>query len=184
MRWRSARDGRPALFPVLIGSGREEVALADQVVAELAARAYLPALDFPYSIWPDAPGLRDLVAIFAECAVAFGPDSGPMHIAAAAGCPVVSLWGATAPERSAPWGFADLALTARFRAIHATCASARSAANACGGSRRRGCGRLRTRAGGAAHHSHDRGGSRIVRWRRLPKRPAQLDAGPQDQERR
>ena len=56
-------------------------------------------------------GLRDLVAIFAECAAAFGPDSGPMHIAAAAGCPVVSLWGATAPERSAPWGFADLALS-------------------------------------------------------------------------
>jgi hypothetical protein len=24
---------------------------------------------------------------------------------------VVSLWGATAPERSAPWGFADLALS-------------------------------------------------------------------------
>ena len=45
--------------------------------------------------------LRDLIGIFAECAVAFGPDSGPMHIAAAVGCPIVSLWGATAPERSA-----------------------------------------------------------------------------------
>jgi ADP-heptose:LPS heptosyltransferase len=36
--------------------------------------------------------------------VAFGPDSGPMHIAAAVGTPVVSLWGATSPARSAPWG--------------------------------------------------------------------------------
>ena len=55
--------------------------------------------------------LRDLIAIFPECAVAFGPDSGPMHIAAAVGCPVVSLWGATAAERSAPWGFAEFAIS-------------------------------------------------------------------------
>ncbi len=55
--------------------------------------------------------LRDLIAIFPECAAAFGPDSGPMHIAAAVGCPVVSLWGATAAERSAPWGFAELAIS-------------------------------------------------------------------------
>jgi len=54
--------------------------------------------------------LRDLIGIFSECAVAFGPDSGPMHIAAAVGCPVVSLWGATAPQRSAPWGYANLAI--------------------------------------------------------------------------
>jgi ADP-heptose:LPS heptosyltransferase len=98
-----ARNGSPALFPVLIGSGRDEVALADQVVAHLAGA---PVLNLA-----GRTGLRDLVAIFAECAAAFGPDSGPMHIAAAAGCPVVSLWGATARERSAPWGFADLALS-------------------------------------------------------------------------
>jgi lipopolysaccharide heptosyltransferase I len=98
-----AREGCSALFPVLIGSGRDEVALAEQVAANLAGA---PMLNLA-----GRTGLRDLVAIFAECAAAFGPDSGPMHIAAAAGCPVVSLWGATAPERSAPWGFADLALS-------------------------------------------------------------------------
>jgi len=98
-----AREGSPALFPVLIGSGRDEVALANQVIANLAGASVLNLAG--------RTSLRDLVAIFAECAAAFGPDSGPMHIAAAAGCPVVSLWGATAPERSAPWGFADLALS-------------------------------------------------------------------------
>jgi ADP-heptose:LPS heptosyltransferase len=98
-----AREGCPALFPVLIGSGRDEMALADQVIASLAGA---PLLNLA-----GRTGLRDLVAIFGECAAAFGPDSGPMHIAAAAGCPVVSLWGPTAPERSAPWGFADLALS-------------------------------------------------------------------------
>ena len=108
-----AREGCPALFPVLIGSGRDEVALADQVVANLAGAPTRnpPVLNLPVLNLAGRTGLRDLVAIFGECAAAFGPDSGPMHIAAAAGCPVVSLWGATAPERSAPWGFADLALS-------------------------------------------------------------------------
>src|SRR3984893_18394947 len=102
-----ARNGCPALYPVLIGSGRDEVSLAQQVVANLAGAQ---ALDLA-----GRTGLRDLIAIFAECAAAFGPDSGPMHIAAAAGCPVVSLWGATAPERSAPWGFSGLALSGVIR---------------------------------------------------------------------
>jgi heptosyltransferase-1 len=48
--------------------------------------------------------LRDLIGIFTRARAAFGPDSGPMHIAAAVGTPVVSLWGATSAARSAPWG--------------------------------------------------------------------------------
>ncbi len=99
----AAHGDAPALFPVLIGSGPGEAALAAEVIAHLAG---LPVLNLA-----GRTGLRDLAAIFAQCAAAFGPDSGPMHVAAAVGCPVVSLWGATAPERSAPWGFADLALT-------------------------------------------------------------------------
>jgi len=48
--------------------------------------------------------LRQLVAVLARCALAFGPDSGALHLAAAMGTPVVSLWGATSAERSAPFG--------------------------------------------------------------------------------
>jgi len=51
--------------------------------------------------------LRDLIGIFRRSRAAFGPDTGPMHIAAAAGTRVVSLWGATSPARSAPWGSTD-----------------------------------------------------------------------------
>lgn len=94
-------DTCPALFPVLIG-GPDEADVAAAVMRELDGAAALNLVG--------RTSLRDLIAIFAECAVAFGPDSGPMHMAAAAGCPVVSLWGSTAPERSAPWGFAELVI--------------------------------------------------------------------------
>ena len=48
--------------------------------------------------------MRELLAVMAQVDVAFGPDSGALHLAAALGKPVVSLWGATSPLRSTPWG--------------------------------------------------------------------------------
>lgn len=57
--------------------------------------------------------VRDLIGIFSRCRFALGPDSGPMHIAAATGVPVISLWGATSPIRSAPWGSEQLVLQGR-----------------------------------------------------------------------
>lgn len=97
----SANGSGPGLFPVLLG-GPDDAALARAVAAEMRGA---PMLDLA-----GRTSLRDLVAIFPECAAAFGPDSGPMHIAAATGCPVVSLWGSTSPTRSAPWGFERFAL--------------------------------------------------------------------------
>jgi ADP-heptose:LPS heptosyltransferase len=99
-------DGSRALFPVLIGAP-EEMAIGDAVVRNLQGTEVLNLVG--------RTQLRDLIGIFRECAVAFGPDSGAMHIAAAVGCSVVSLWGATAPQRSAPWGFADLAIHGEIR---------------------------------------------------------------------
>jgi heptosyltransferase I len=95
-------EGTPQLYPVLIG-GPGEAELAADVMRHLEG---MPAVNLA-----ERTTLRHLIAIFSECAVAFGPDSGPMHIAAAVGCPIVSLWGATAAERSAPWGFAEYALS-------------------------------------------------------------------------
>jgi ADP-heptose:LPS heptosyltransferase len=90
------------LFPVLLG-GPDETGIASDVMRELGG---IEALNLA-----GKTSLRDLIAILPECAAAFGPDSGPMHIAAAVGCPIVSLWGATSPKRSAPWGFDDLAIS-------------------------------------------------------------------------
>ncbi|HZP45000.1 MAG TPA: glycosyltransferase family 9 protein [Candidatus Binataceae bacterium] len=97
-----ADDRAPAFFPVLIG-GPDDRALAAQVEHHLET---LPRLNLT-----GKTRLDELPALFRACAAAFAPDCGPMHIAAAVGCPVVSLWGATAAQRSAPWGFADFAIT-------------------------------------------------------------------------
>lgn len=48
--------------------------------------------------------LEDLFSVFSIVHLAIGSDSGPMHIAAALGLPVISLWGSTSPLRSAPYG--------------------------------------------------------------------------------
>ena len=55
--------------------------------------------------------LRQLLAILARSHLAFGPDSGALHLAAAVGVPTISLWGATSATRSAPWGSEHLAVT-------------------------------------------------------------------------
>lgn len=54
--------------------------------------------------------LRDVIAVMERAAVAIGPDTGPMHIGAAVGAPVVALFGATSPRRSGPWGWEHLVL--------------------------------------------------------------------------
>ena len=88
------------LGAVLIGAAGEEAIFAREVAAAVPGATNLAG----------KTTLRDLVGILGRARVSFGPDSGPMHIAAAVGTPVVSLWGATSPARSAPHGAADLAL--------------------------------------------------------------------------
>lgn len=54
--------------------------------------------------------LREAIGIIARAKVAVGPDTGLMHIAAALHVPVISLWGATDPARTGPYGFESLAI--------------------------------------------------------------------------
>jgi heptosyltransferase-2 len=46
--------------------------------------------------------MRGLAALFASCSVFIGNDSGAMHVAAAAGLPVIGIFGSTDPEGTAP----------------------------------------------------------------------------------
>ncbi|HJU61307.1 MAG TPA: lipopolysaccharide heptosyltransferase II [Candidatus Binatia bacterium] len=57
--------------------------------------------------------LREAIGIIARANVAVGPDTGLMHIAAAVKTPVVSLWGATDPSRTGPYGGEDFVIRGR-----------------------------------------------------------------------
>ena len=72
-----------------------DVAFGDAVVA---------AMRSPARNLAGRTTLRELMAILARARLAFGPDSGALHLAAAVGVRVVSLWGATSARRSTPFG--------------------------------------------------------------------------------
>jgi heptosyltransferase-2 len=48
--------------------------------------------------------LRENIAVYRACDLFFGVDSGPMHMAAAAGISVVALFGPTDERKWGPWG--------------------------------------------------------------------------------
>jgi heptosyltransferase I len=48
--------------------------------------------------------LRELAYLYTRCRLIVTTDTGPMHIAAAMGLPVVALFGPTAPWRTGPYG--------------------------------------------------------------------------------
>lgn len=82
------------LQPVLVGgrSGRE--LHAEAVIRARARNAPVSAL---------GSGLRRLVSILDGAALVISPDTGPMHIAAALGRPLIALMGFTNPKRTGPW---------------------------------------------------------------------------------
>ena len=62
------------------------------------------------NLFPSAPplnlagrtSLRELCAILKLCRVLLTNDTGPMHVAAAVGTPVVAIFGSTSPELTGP----------------------------------------------------------------------------------
>jgi ADP-heptose:LPS heptosyltransferase len=76
---------------VLWGPG--EQALAEAVVAGSASAAWLS---------PET-AIPDLVALARGATVMVSGDTGPTHVAAAVGTPIVGLYGPTRPERNGPW---------------------------------------------------------------------------------
>jgi len=57
---------------------------------------------------PGDLALDEVAALLAACAAAVGNDSGLTHLAAAAACPTVALFGPTDPARTAPVGGATI----------------------------------------------------------------------------
>ncbi len=82
------------LRSVIVWAGDEERRAAERVV-ELSRSAALLA---PATTLPELAALASLGSLF------ISSDSGPLHLAAAVGSPVVGLYGATRPEACGAWG--------------------------------------------------------------------------------
>ena len=107
-RWPPERYGEVAAFLrevrglpsfVLWGPGEEGLAGAVVETSAGAARVAPPT------------GLRDLLALSRAASLMISGDTGPLHIAAAAGTPTVSLFGPTDPHRNGPWSPGDVAIS-------------------------------------------------------------------------
>lgn len=107
-RWPSDRLGavashirsRHGLTPVVLwGPGERE--LAEAVVAASRGAA----------IVAPQTSLRDLVALSRMAGLIVSGDTGPTHIAAAVGVPVVALFGPTDAGRNGPWRDEDVSLS-------------------------------------------------------------------------
>lgn len=88
-------------FDVVLLGGKDDQELAREAVALTKT---------PMTNLVGQTPLREAVGIIQRAAIAVGPDTGLIHIAAAVKTPVVSLWGATSPARTGPYGNANLVI--------------------------------------------------------------------------
>jgi heptosyltransferase-1 len=56
-------------------------------------------------------GLPELLALVRQAQLVVSGDTGPLHLAAAAGTPVVALFGPTDPDRNGPWASDDVSVS-------------------------------------------------------------------------
>lgn len=107
-RWPAERFGHVAAFlrevrglaPIVLW-GPGEQTLAGEVVAASAGSA-LPA---------PATTIADLLELSRGAALLVSGDTGPLHLAAAVGAPVVALFGPTDPARNGPWSDDDVVVS-------------------------------------------------------------------------
>ncbi len=88
-------------LPILCGSPQDE-SQAEEIIRKLRISEYASMVG--------RTSLRELGCLLSQVKSAVSMDSGPMHIASAVNTPVVSLWGATDPRKSAPYNSEHLAI--------------------------------------------------------------------------
>jgi heptosyltransferase I len=107
-RWPPSRFGAVAsalrdrhALPSVVLWGPGEQSLAEEVVAGSGGAA---------AVAPRT-SVADLVALARGAALMVSGDTGPTHIAAAVGTPVVGIFGPTRPQRNGPWAPEDVTVS-------------------------------------------------------------------------
>ena len=107
-RWPASRFGEVAAFlkevrgfePFVLW-GPSEQSLAEDVVTTSGGAARVAP----------ATTTADLLELSRAAALIVSGDTGPLHIAGAAGTPIVAIFGPTDPERNGPWAPGDVVLS-------------------------------------------------------------------------
>ena len=107
-QWPPARFGqvtstlaaRHALLPVVLWGPGEEATAARVVEASNGTATAAPPT-----------GIGDLLALARGARLIVSGDTGPLHLAAAVGTPVVALFGPSDPARNGPWEATDISLS-------------------------------------------------------------------------
>jgi heptosyltransferase-2 len=79
---------------LILGAQGREVKLAEEIVSNLGFKSINLAGKLSLDL---------LLAVLSKCSLFVGNDSGPMHLAAAAGCPTIGIFGATNYLRFGPY---------------------------------------------------------------------------------
>jgi lipopolysaccharide heptosyltransferase I len=88
-------------LPSLVTWGPSERALAESIAgASKGAATVAPSTT-----------VGDLAVVVRDAALVVAGDTGPLHIAAAMGAPLVGLYGPTWPERNGPWDPSDVVIS-------------------------------------------------------------------------
>lgn len=116
MRWPAARFAEIARWlqkergiASVVNLGNSDNVIAAEVRREMESCAVIP----------QALSLRELIALVAGARLFVGNDSGPAHLAAAAGKPCVVIFGPTNPAQWRPWQVEHRVITtgAQFRPV-------------------------------------------------------------------
>lgn len=107
-RWPAARFGEVAAFvrevrglvPFVLWGPSEESLARDVIAASGNAARLAPATT-----------MADLLELSRAASLMVSGDTGPLHIAGAAGTPLVALFGPTDPDRNGPWAKEDVVIS-------------------------------------------------------------------------
>lgn len=88
-------------LPSAVLWGPTEEPLAREVAAQSGGAAEIAP----------ATTVADLVALMTDASLVVSGDTGPLHIAAAVGAPIVGIYGPTDPARNGPWSSEDVAVS-------------------------------------------------------------------------
>lgn len=114
-RWPLERFGQLA-DRLLAAHGLRSLVLWGPDEASLAA-AVVRASSSGAAVMAPQSGIGDVLALARAAAVVVAGDTGPLHLAAVVGAPVVGLYGPTPPHRNGPWAEDD-----RWVSRHEACA--------------------------------------------------------------